>query len=146
VEEPGECPDCAHGQQEDESGMLYTCTTCRGSGAVDDDPEREHCTTHPERAAMAFAAYCRECWDQQRKDDRELERLRAETLRQGQRITAQDALLVASEEDAGRLRDAIGEHRAAVMHGARTVDDVTDADETLWALAGSPSGKETPEP
>jgi hypothetical protein len=41
----------------------------------------------------------------------EVERLRAETLRQGKRITAQDALLVASEENAGRLREANGEAR-----------------------------------
>jgi hypothetical protein len=31
-----ECPDCAFGQQEDSSGMLYACATCRGSAKIAD--------------------------------------------------------------------------------------------------------------
>jgi hypothetical protein len=29
---PDECPDCAYGQQEDCTGMLYRCPTCNGTG------------------------------------------------------------------------------------------------------------------
>jgi hypothetical protein len=86
----------------------------------------------------------------------EATRLRAETLRQGQRITERDALLVASEENAGRLRAANDEARA---HLTRLESDLsslywhaegegpqeppehlTDAIEDIRAaLAGSPS-------
>lgn len=39
--------------------------------------QREPCTTHPDRGAMASSAYCRECWDLERKHDQEYARLRA---------------------------------------------------------------------
>jgi len=39
-------------------------------------PEREMCTTHPARAAMAFTAWCRECYDAERRHGRKAERLR----------------------------------------------------------------------
>jgi hypothetical protein len=53
----------------------------------------------------------------------EATRLRAETLRQGQRITAQDALLIASEKEVERLKAKIGE-----------------ADELLGPWGGTPAG------
>jgi hypothetical protein len=93
----------------------------------------------------------------------EVARLRAETLRQGQRITAQDALLVASEEDAGRLRAevervladdeamrrAVRAHTRSPVGGrtalARAIRAAFDVPYGHTNVAGSPSGEETPE-